>query len=479
MTATTVIRDCDWIVAWDSDEKRHVYRRGGDVVFAGGRLVGVGETFAGEAGTTISGRGRLVMPGLVDLHSHPGLEPLYRGIREEHGVRAMGMSGLYERSCAFFPDDEGKLAAAAVAYCEMLLSGVTSVADLSFPYPGWPELMARSGLRSFLAIGFASARWRLAGHHELQFAWDEDGGRRGLDAALATIDRLPQDPSGRLSGIVYPAQIETCTPDLFRDAIAAAAERDLPITTHAAQSVNEFDEIMRRHGKTPIGFAADLGLLGPRTTLGHGIFLDHHSWLHQRSHADLALLAESCTTVAHCPTPFARYGTMLEDFGRYRRAGINMGIGTDTTPHNMLEEIRTAATLGRIASGDVHGTSLSEVLHAATVGGARALLRDDIGRLAPGCRADVVLVDLEDPWMMPARDPLRSLVYHAADRAVRDVFVDGRQVVRDGRVTTLDRADALERLADAQARMMREVPGRDFRGRSADEIAPLTLSIAS
>src|SRR5262249_61922043 len=90
---------------------------------------------------------------------------------------------------------------------------------------------------------------------------------------------------------------------------------------------------------------------------------------------------------------------------------------------------------------------------SATAGGARALLRDDIGRIAPGAKADLVLVDLDNPWMMPARDPLRSLIFHAADRAVRDVYVDGRQVVASGRVLTLDRARALARLTEAQRRM--------------------------
>jgi cytosine/adenosine deaminase-related metal-dependent hydrolase len=115
------------------------------------------------------------------------------------------------------------------------------------------------------------------------------------------------------------------------------------------------------------------------------------------------------------------------------------------------------------------------VFHAATVGGATGLLRDDIGRLAPGAKADLVLVDLKNPWMMPARDPLRSLVFHAADRAVRDVYVDGRQVVAGGRVVTLDHTAALLRLTEAQRRMEAAVPERDGRRRRSTEITPLSL----
>jgi cytosine/adenosine deaminase-related metal-dependent hydrolase len=141
----------------------------------------------------------------------------------------------------------------------------------------------------------------------------------------------------------------------------------------------------------------------------------------------------------------------------------------------MLEEIRWATVLARIAAEDIRTAEMADAFHAATVGGATALLRDDIGRLAPGARADLVLVDLANPWMMPVRDPLRSLVFHAADRAVRDVWVDGQQVVKDGRVLTLDRAGALERLAAAQARMEALVPSRDPRGRTSTEITPLSL----
>lgn len=475
---TTVIRDCDWIVSWNG--VRHVYRRGGDVAFSGSRLVHVGGSYNGPADTVIPGRHRMVIPGLVDLHSHPSTEPSYRGIREEHGAPDMFQTGLYERSCAFGADPEGQLAAAEVAYCEVLLSGATTLSDLSRPYPGWLDLMARSGLRGFLAPWFASARWQMKSASVLGFLWDEATGRREFETALALINAACAHPCGRLGGVVFPAQIETCTPDLLRDANAAALEHGLPITTHIAQSVTEVLEIIQRHGVTPVQFAAGLGLLHPAMTLAHCMFIDDHSWLHLRrggKPGDLALVAEAGANVAHCPLPFARYGAVLEDFGRYRRAGVNIGIGTDTTPQNMIEELRWALTLCKTSTGDVNGTTLGDVFHAGTIGGATALMRDDIGRLAPGCRADLVLVDVTHPGMLPARDPLRSLVFHAADRAVRDVYVDGVRVVQDGRVLTLDHADALGRLVQAQDRMIRGTPGRDYQGRTAAEIAPLCLPI--
>jgi cytosine/adenosine deaminase-related metal-dependent hydrolase len=139
--------------------------------------------------------------------------------------------------------------------------------------------------------------------------------------------------------------------------------------------------------------------------------------------------------------------------------------------------MRKAAVLARVAARDITTVSTADMLHAATVGGANAVLRQDLGRLASGMKADIVIIDLAVSHMQPARDPLRSLVYHAAERAVRDVYVDGRQVVADFKVLTLDQADAAGRLAEAQERMLAAVGKRDYKGRSADEITPLSLPL--
>ena len=473
---TTLIRQAGWAIAWDAGEKRHVYRKGIDIAFGPGGITHVGPGFQGAADVTIDGRGLMVMPGLVNVHSHLGHEPVYRGIREEHGVPNMYMTSLYERSQAFDVSDPAlRRASLEVALCEVLKSGVTTVCDISPIYEGWADIVGKSGIRGFLAPGFADARWKLSDDHSLGFDWDEARGRKGLDAALAFIDALPRHASGMLSGVVSPMQIENCSDTLLRDSFDAAKERGMPFTLHAAQGVLEHIEMVKRHGTTSIRHASDIGILSPTTVIGHAILPDSHSWIRWHTRDDIRLLGEAGCSVAHCPTPFARYGIILESFGDYVRAGVNMAMGTDTTPHNMLEEIRKAGTFARIASRHVNNVSTGMLLKAATVAGAKALLRDDLGKLAVGAQADLVLVDVKHPDMMPARDPLRSLVFHAAERAVKDVYVAGRKVVADGQVTTLDHAGAATRLAEAQEQMMALTPQRDYRRRSADEIAPLSL----
>jgi cytosine/adenosine deaminase-related metal-dependent hydrolase len=477
---STCIRNAAWVAAWDAAAGRHVYRRGIDVAWQDDRLVHVGPGYAGPADTEVDGRALFVLPGLVNVHSHPDHEPAYKGVREEHGLAAHSMSGLYERSQAFKLDLAGRQASAEVAYAELLACGVTSLCDITFEYEGWLELLARSGLRGFAAPSYADARWFLDKERpwQLGYRWDERAGRRGFELALACIERAEAHPCGRLSGVLSPMQIDTCREALLRDSVAVARQHGRPLTVHCAQSAVEFHEMVQRHGTTPVQWAHGLGLLGPGTVLGHCIFVDEHRWLHWHTRRDVDLLAGTGASVAHCPTVFSRYGQTLQHFGRYRRAGVNLGLGTDCSPHNLIEEMRAAAILGRVAAEDIEALSTADVFHAATVGGATALLRDDLGRLAPGAKADVVCADLADVTMQPARDPLRSLIYTAAERAVRDVYVDGAQVVRERRVLTLDRAAAVQRLAEAQQRMLADVPRHDYAGRRAEEIAPLSLPLA-
>jgi cytosine/adenosine deaminase-related metal-dependent hydrolase len=473
----TVIRNADWIVAYDAEADGHVYIKGGDVAFDGGKLVQVGGVYDGPAKQVIDGAGRMVMPGLVNIHSHPSSEAMTKGWNDELGSARLYGSSLYEFMPLFRCDAEGIPACATVAWSELLLSGVTTLVDLSVAWEGWLDRFAASGLRGVVAPMYRSARWFTKNGHVVEYEWEPDGGDKAMAQAMAVLDAAAKHPSKRLSGMVAPSQIDTCTADLIKASFAEAKRRKLPFQIHAAQSVVEFHEITRRHGRTPVEWLAGLGVLSRRSIIGHGIFLDSHTSAHWPATDDLGTLAETQTTVAHCPVVFQRRGIALQTFGRYVAAGINLGIGTDTYPHNMLEEMRAVSITARLLAEDVWDHRTADVFHAATLGGARALGRDDIGRLAPGAKADLVLVDTTHRAMRPVRDPVRSLVYAAADRAVRTVIIDGKTVVEDGRVLTMDHEKAAADLEAAQRRAEPLVAGLDWAGRDHLAISPLMLPV--
>lgn len=279
--------------------------------------------------------------------------------------------------------------------------------------------------------------------------------------------------------MVFPNQIDTVTPELFAMGRRHADETGRLFSTHIGQSVVEVREMIRRHGITPVQWAAQRGLMKPGTILAHCILLDEHPQIAWHTRKDLDLIADAGAAVAHCPQPFARYGLAMDHVGRYRARGVTVGLGTDCAPHNLIEEMRLAIVAGRLMSEDIASLDTGSAFEAATIGGAKALGRDDIGVLAPGARADIVLVDLAHPLMQPVRDPLRSFVFHAADRAVETVLVNGEVVLEEGTPVHLDPAAAMERLAEAQARMLRDSVKHDYAGRPAEQIAPLSLPLSS
>jgi 5-methylthioadenosine/S-adenosylhomocysteine deaminase len=477
MAEVTHYKGCSWIIAWDASRQDHCYIRGGDVAFCEDEISYVGTKFVGKADHVLDGRGLMLLPGLINIHCHPRSQPILKGIIEELGSPKFYMSGLYDVKAAFKGDEETAIAGAEVTYAELLSGGVTTVVELSRPYPGWIEMLGKSGLRGVVAPTFAAAEWFTEDGHRLQYRWNLQEGRRTFQRAQETMDEAERHTSKRLSAIVAPDTLDTCDAALLSDAVALAKDKKRKLTVHCAESVVEFNEFTRRHGQTPLQHAASHKLLNPDTILGHAIFLDQHSWLHWTPHRDLRLLAESGASVAHCPLPFARYGQTMEDVGTYMRAGINIGIGTDTFPHNLLEEMRLACLLARVAAEDIETITTRDLFRAATVGGAKAIGRDDIGRLAAGTRADIVVVDTEHLSMRPLRDPLRSLVHSAAERAVRDVYVAGRKVVDNGGVVNLNPREAISRLEEGQRRAERGAPARDFLGRTGEQIAPLSFPV--
>ena len=473
---TTVIRNADWVVAYDPATEGHTYLRGADVAFAGSEVTFVGEGREGPADTVIDGKDLLVIPGLLDLHLHAYMEMHGKGFFEDLASKHMGMTQLFEYTWILQEDDESAAAATQASACDLLKSGCTTMAELycsGLPFPDWIDLLAGTGIRTYACPMVQSGHWYTADGKELSYEWYEEKGLANLERALELIDAAESHGSGRLHGMVGAAQADTCTKELFLKCKDAAESRGVPLQTHAAQSVMEYREMMRRHRKTSIEWLDDIGVLGPNTILGHAINPDQHPWINHHERRDLDRVAKSGTSVAHCARAFAQWGDMMRSLGGYRAAGVNMALGTDCYPHDMVEEMRIAGLMSKVASGHVDLLPTAEVFNIATLGAARALNRDDLGRIAVGAKADLVLVDLRHPSMRPVRDPIKSLVYSGVASAVRDVFVNGEQVVKDREIQTIDQDDALDRLQAGQRRTLERVSGIDWAGRTADEIAPL------
>src|SRR5499427_4158327 len=221
---TTVFRNAAWVVAWDEARATHVYRRNIDVAMRDSEIVCVGKGYDGVADAEVDCTQRLVLPGLVNIHTHPTSEPLRKGITDETRSPGFWHSSLYEFLTVFNNDREGSVAAMRVALAELLLSGVTTVVDLSIPFEGWLDTLAESGIRAVAAPMFRDARWFTKNGHQLEYAWDKQAGREAFERARRLIDLANQHPSQRLSGMMMPAQIDTCSPELIRDAYDYAVE---------------------------------------------------------------------------------------------------------------------------------------------------------------------------------------------------------------------------------------------------------------
>jgi len=183
-------------------------------------------------------------------------------------------------------------------------------------------------------------------------------------------------------------------------------------------------------------------------------------------------MADAGCSVAHAVWVFARRGVLMESFARYKAAGVNMSLGTDTNPQSVIEAMRWAAVCSKIAERNTQATTAADVFDAATLGGARALGRDDLGRIAPGAVADLVLWKGASWAMTPLRDPIKNIVYNATAEDVDRVWVGGRPVVEGGRVLAADERAILAALQSAGERMWPRMSRFDWSGRGADELSP-------
>jgi cytosine/adenosine deaminase-related metal-dependent hydrolase len=443
------------------------------VVVEGNTIVHVGRGYAGPVDVRLDASDRLLTPGFVSTHAHLTNSPVTKSFLEDRGNPIHFGSNLYEFLTLTDVTPEEGAAVARFSLVELLRSGVTTVVELGGLIPDRVvELAGELGIRAYVVQGYRSGRWYCPDGRQVLYEWHEERGREGLQRSVEFIRRHDGAHGGRIRSFLGPSQVDTCTPELLRETAAVAARLDVPVQIPAAQAVVEFQEILRRHGKTPIEWLAEVGLLDRRLIIGHCIFLSGHSQLAYPGGRDLELLARSGASVAHCPWVFGRRGVTMESYARYQAAGVNVAHGTDTIPQDMHHEKRWAAVLSKVADGDARVGTARDVFTSATLGGAWALGRDDLGRIAPGARADLLLFRQDTLSMAPVRDPIRNLVFSASREDLDTVMVDGRVVVRGGRVAGVDEAELARRVQAVAERLWAAVPERDWAHRGIDEISP-------
>ncbi|HDJ30286.1 MAG TPA: amidohydrolase [Candidatus Acetothermia bacterium] len=277
--------------------------------------------------------------------------------------------------------------------------------------------VAESGMRAVLSYGIIAAE--LDAH-----------GKEELARAEETVKRL-KDGEERMKAAVAPHSIYTCGREVWKRAVELALEQEVPIHTHLSETRTEVADCYVRHRMSPVELLQEWGGFSAPTIAAHCVHV---------TPSDVDILARHRVTVAHCPRSNAKLGNGIAPISRLRSAGVNVGIGTDGAASNnsldMASELRFAALSAKAASGDPTIIPAQEAVQMATVAGARALGLE--GTIAEGNRADIAIVDLEQVETIPTSDPLSSLVYSAGRGAVTDVVVDGRFLMRDRSLTTID-----------------------------------------
>ena len=471
---TTTAYRAPWIIASQAGEHRLL--RDGVVVVSGSSIVHVGAALDREVESVVELPETLVTPGFISTHAHLHSSPVDKSVQEDVGNRQFWLTGLIE----ILPLEIAGLDTQAKRLCvdyslpELVRGGVTTVLEMGDMGEYVAEAAERAGLRCYVGETYRSGRWYTPDGHRVDYEWDEADGEKGFRRALALIERLNQGHDGLVRGFLAPAQVDTCSEQLLRETAMAADELDVPVSIHAAQGVWEFNEMTRRHGLTPIEWLHSLGFLSRRVIIGHGIFTTGHSWVNFAGD-DLRLLAETDTAVAYSCWCFARRGFVMESFQRYLDAGVRMCLGTDTAPQSLIDGMRWTAVTGKIASRRSDVSTARDVFDAATIGAADSLGRPDLGRIEPGAKADLLFWDTATPGMSPLRDPLRTLVYYASERDLRDVMVDGAWVMRDRVIDWADETELSRRLQVAARRMWQVAPRVDWAGRTLDEMCPPLL----
>jgi cytosine/adenosine deaminase-related metal-dependent hydrolase len=440
---TLLIRNPRVLVTMD-DARREI--AWGGMLIRDGFIEAVGETnsLPRQADEIVDLTGHIVLPGLINTHHHL-YQSLDRAWPASQDKSLTGwLQGLYPRWEKLTPETVAR--AVELGLAEIVLSGCTTVADHQYLWPKGLaasisfDIAARLGIRFHLGRGgqdIARAQGGFAPESLLEEA----------DHILAhtadTIARFHDARPGSFRQVfVAPSSLRAATADLLRASAVLAAEKGVQLHFHLGETAGEIDFALQKYGKRPVQVAQKLGCLTPQTWLAHGVHFNAD---------DVAVLRRCGCGICHCPSSNMRLGSGIAPVRHYLDQAIPVGLGVDGSASNdssnLLSEIRTALLLSRLAAeNDAGFLGARAALEMATRNGAKLLGRNDIGCLAPGCAADFIAIDGGRIEIAGSEDPVAALAFCALTR-VDHSWVNGNQIVREGRLVGVDLESFIDRIS--------------------------------
>ena len=478
MNSKTVGIRAKYIIAFDGEGHRIL--KEGVLVVQNDEIIFVGKKYSGHVDQWIDVENRMVTPGFINTHTHIDSSPMTKSFLEDFGNPQFYMSHLFDvlSPDLAYENEESVSTSVLLSAVEMLTSGTTTLIVMGTSIPDRvSEVLYKVGLRACVVPSIRSGTWQAEDGKAPIFRKHEKEGFDLLEKSVGFFSTCNKRYGGKITTMLGPDWIGGCTPELLKEVRRVAGQTGMRIQIHASESIIEVHEVLRKYGMTPIQFLESVGLLGNDLIVGHCIYVSGHGRTAYPGDGDLQLLAKYGASVAHCPWVFAKMGFIMESFAKYRKARINMSLGTDTCPQNMLLEMRYASILSKIFEKDPRATTAAHVFDAATLGGATALGRKDLGRICPGAKADLLFFRLDSPRMSPLRDPIRSIVYYADPTDIVDVMINGTMVMKDGFIAGMDVSKLSQTIQKCAEEMWDSISERDWAGRSADQVSKLSYPL--